>query len=177
MGPKEDDSLQGFLGFKWQISRITAVQTLLLTISVISVVESCTVLSAYEVLTVQWTFYFLHHLRTKTANILYLFNQWKPGLTVMDISDWSRSKLEHTNAFIVSIKQEKRYKTPNLNNWQFFGALWWCWYWWWWKNNLHFKADCVMSPGWSSKIEVRDRDDSNQYGNFQPPWIMFYFNF
>ena len=96
MGPKEVDSLQGFLGFKRRISRITAVKTLLLTISVISVVESCTVLSAYEVLTVQWTFYFLHHLRTKTANILYLFNQWKPGLTVMDISDWSRSKLEHT---------------------------------------------------------------------------------
>ena len=53
MGPKEVDSLQGFLGFKRQISRITAVKTLLLTISVISVVESCTVLSAYEVLTVQ----------------------------------------------------------------------------------------------------------------------------
>ena len=53
MGPKEDDSLQGFLGFKRRLQRITAVKTLLLTISVISVVESWAVLSAYEVLTVQ----------------------------------------------------------------------------------------------------------------------------
>ena len=37
-----------------------------------------------------------HSHKKVDVNILYLFNQWKPSLTLMDISDWSKSGARNT---------------------------------------------------------------------------------